>query len=65
MGWNDHLHDYPQTRTICKLCKKQYKQWIEYQVPGFRSRDYDICPYCGTENGSSMEIEFHNKKLEE
>ena len=48
---------------VCKHCKKPYCRHETEQVPGFRERDYDICPYCGEENGSSMEWEYSNRKM--
>lgn len=49
----------------CQNCGKPYRQDCEEQVPGFRDRDYDYCPYCGHKNGSSMEVEYSNSKLSE
>lgn len=49
----------------CYHCGKQYLQREEDQIPGFREKEYDICPYCHESNGSSMEVEYHNSKLEE
>jgi uncharacterized Zn-finger protein len=65
MGYNDHLNDIPDEQVTCPHCGKIYLQRTEEQVPGFRSVDEDICPYCGAENGRSMEVEFHNKKIGE
>lgn len=48
---------------MCPKCRRKYKQRTEEQVPGFRDRDYDNCPYCGAENGSSMQVEFYNSKI--
>ncbi len=48
---------------MCPKCRRKYKQRTEEQVPGFRDRDYDTCPYCGAENGSSMQVEFYNSKI--
>jgi hypothetical protein len=64
MGYNDHFNDVPDEQVRCPKCGKLYLQWTEDQVPGFRSVDKDICPYCGVENGRSMEVEFHNSKIE-
>lgn len=50
---------------LCSKCHRKYKQRTEEQVPGFRDRDYDICPYCGSENGTSMQVEFYNSKIGE
>lgn len=48
---------------VCKYCKKPYYQHTIEQIPGFRDKDYDICPYCGKVNGSSMELEYSNKEM--
>lgn len=48
----------------CPKCHKRYRQTIEEQVPGFRSLDYDICPYCNAENGKSSEYEYTNRKID-
>lgn len=48
---------------VCMCCKKPYYRHETEQVPGFRDRDYDICPYCGEVNGSSMEWEYSNRKM--
>ena len=32
----------------CTHCRKIYRQVINDQIPGFREREHDICPYCGT-----------------
>lgn len=45
---------------VCPKCHKPYHQECEEQVPGFRDKDYDICPYCGNENGFSMSVEYKN-----
>lgn len=50
---------------ICKKCRERYRQYLEEQTPGFRQKDYDICPYCGYENRSSMEYEFYNERIED
>lgn len=47
----------------CSYCGKNYRQETESQISGFRDRDYDVCPYCGEDNGSSMEVEYHNYKI--
>ena len=65
MGWNDHIGDAHNNIVSCKHCGKKYIQRTEDQQPGFRERDYDRCPYCGKDNGSSMEVEYLNRKLEE
>ena len=64
MGYCDHLNDSPDNFVICHKCGKKYRQWTEDQVSGCRDMDYDICPYCGNRNGTSMEVEYHNEKLD-
>ena len=63
---NGVLQEYEETSGVveCSYCHKKYAQTIVEQVPGFRDRDYDICPYCGESNGSSMEVEYTNRRLE-
>lgn len=62
---NGDLADYSVNYGIkeCPICHRKYKQRIEEQVPGFREKDYDYCPYCDAVNGSSMEVEYHNSKI--
>ena len=50
---------------LCPNCGKPYRQDEEEQVAGFRDKDYDICPYCQHENGSSMSVEYTNYPLSE
>ncbi len=59
------LQDFPEgTRVvICEACGKRYRQDYEEQVPGFRDKFDDICPYCQACNGYSMSEEFFNYKL--
>ena len=57
--------DVVKRKVKCYHCGKQYMQRTEDQVPGFRDREYDICPYCHEENGSSMEVEYFNYKIGE
>lgn len=65
MSLADRMTGGIHTITVtCKSCGKQYRQEQEDQVPGFRMRDYDVCPYCKAENGSSMSVEFNNSKME-
>lgn len=47
----------------CSWCSRVYRQRIEEQIPGFRDREYDICPYCGKENGSSMSYDYINLQI--
>lgn len=63
MGQNDRNEGISELLVCCNTCGKKYSQWLEYQIPGCRSKDHDICPYCSAINNSSMEVEFHNKKL--
>ena len=62
---NGELQEYESSRGIvkCSHCGKAYRQVTEDQVPGFRDKSYDICPYCNETNRSSMEVEFDNSKL--
>ena len=62
---NGDLQDYESYDSVvkCKYCGKAYHQEVEEQVPGFRDRSYDICPYCNEENGSSMEVDYSNSKM--
>lgn len=62
MGANDHFFDTPDEVVVCSNCHKQFSYWTEDQVPGFRDKDYLICPYCHAELSSSMDIEFHVRK---
>ena len=52
---------------VCKKCGRPYHQVCEEQVPGFRDKDYDTCPYrgCGWVNGSSMSVEYNNSVMPE
>lgn len=52
-----------KNRVVCKNCHKPYFQLLDQQIEGFRIKDYDICPYCGYENGSSMTYEYYNEPL--
>jgi len=55
--------EFWENRVSCIKCGKTYRQVCEEQAPGFRSRDLDVCPYCGTENGSSISINYYNYKI--
>lgn len=63
---NGFLQKYEITEGVvkCKYCGKEYKQVIEEQVPGFRDKSYDTCPYCAKDNRSSMQEEYYNSKLD-
>lgn len=65
MGYNDHIGDAPEETVKCPKCGKRFICWEEDQMPGFRDRDTLRCPYCREEIASSMEVEFHVRKLEE
>lgn len=66
MSMYNHIQDnWNKSKVVCKHCGKTYIQRVEDQIPGFRDREYDICPYCLSENGSSMELDFFNSKLED
>lgn len=54
MGYNDHLLDESEKIVTCCHCGKKYMQWTEEQVPGFRDKEYDYCPFCCEVNSSSM-----------
>ncbi len=58
------LDTSPRYNKTCSLCGKIYEQYTEDQTPGFRMKDYDICPYCQGSNGESMSVEFFNSKIE-
>ena len=62
---NGDLQEYESSNKVvkCKHCGKAYHQEVEEQVPGFRDRSYDICPYCKEENGSSMDVDYSNSKM--
>lgn len=50
---------------VCDSCHHIYKQRVEQQLEGMREREYDICPLCGEENDSSMQVDFYNSRLTE
>lgn len=62
---NNLLCEYEESTYIvaCSNCHKLYNQSISEQIPGFRERESDICPYCGCENGSSMSYDYSNSVL--
>lgn len=64
---NGVLQEYPEEVSVvkCSYCKKDFQQETVDQVPGFRDRSFNICPYCGSVLGSSMEIEYSNSKIPE
>lgn len=63
MGYNDRLSYVRWDRACCPKCKEAYECREEEQEPGCRSKDYEICPYCGEVIQSSMEYEFTTRKL--
>ncbi len=56
-------YDCSTSKVTCNYCGKEYRQTVEEQIPGFRDKSYDICPYCKQENGSSMEVDYYNQKI--
>ena len=48
---------------VCNFCHRIYRQSLITQTPGMREREYDICPICGQENDSSMQVDYYNSKL--
>lgn len=64
-GYGNHRVADPYTTTrTCKSCNKEYIQFVEDQMAGFREMSYDECPYCGNINGQSMHEEYTNRKME-
>ncbi len=63
---NGVLKEFEETQftNVCQKCLHLYRQIISEQVEGFREWEYDICPICGNVNDRSMQIDFHNSKLE-
>ena len=62
MGWNDHLNDPVAIERKCPKCGKTYLCEEYDQVPGFRSSEEEVCPYCGTVIRTSLEYEFKTYK---
>ena len=50
---------------VCAHCGQPYIRLCEEQVPGFRDKSEDICPYCHKSNGCSMETEYDSRKMTE
>lgn len=48
---------------VCSNCHKLYYRTMSEQIPGFREREYDSCPYCEHKNGSSMSYDYSISKL--
>ncbi len=61
-GELQEFEEYEHTAS-CLNCNKKYRQVCEEQVPGFRTKSYDVCPYCGNENGQSLSVDFYNFKI--
>lgn len=59
------LCEFVETENIavCTNCRKLYSRYISEQIPGFREREDDACPYCGHIMQSSMHYEFSNTML--
>lgn len=66
MGTGDNMLDvmygYLECSVICPKCGKKYKCVIVEQEAGFRDKCEDVCPYCESVNGTSMEVEYINTK---
>lgn len=62
---NGVLSEYQDFTHIvkCGFCHRAYKQTVVEQVPGFREREEDVCPYCNKVNQSSHDEEYFNSKL--
>ena len=66
MDWADYLRGSEYNAIIkCSHCEKEFKAQISRQVPGFRSPEDLVCPYCGEVLRTSMELEFYSSKLED
>lgn len=62
----NELKEYVEAEdvTVCNNCHRLYRQVLVKQTTGMRERDYDYCPYCGSENESSMSYEYCNSKID-
>ncbi len=49
----------------CPHCEKEFEVTEIPQVAGFRDTEFEICPYCGSVNRKSMEVEFFTRKIDE
>jgi uncharacterized CHY-type Zn-finger protein len=59
----DYGHEHQNEKVVkCGHCKMLYRQETESQLPGHRSKEEDVCPYCKRSNGASMETEYKNRK---
>lgn len=48
----------------CDYCGRQYAQERIRQIEGLRFKEDDDCPHCGRSNGTSLEWEYKNRKLD-
>ena len=64
-NWMPQELETYEDAVVCQHCGKRYKRIREEQVIGFRERSEDYCPYCGESNGSSMDWDFYNSKIDE
>ncbi len=49
--------------SVCSSCHHIYRSIVNEQIPGFREREYDTCPYCGYENDNNTSYDYSNSKL--
>lgn len=49
---------------VCQCCHKLYRSSEVEQIPGFREKEDDMCPYCGHINRQSMSYDFYNSELQ-
>ena len=63
----NHIYDSPIEQEIkkCSHCGELYYCSETEQIPCYRDMEYDVCPYCNTENNRSMTFEYHCRKLSE
>lgn len=54
-----------QTYIVCPHCGKKFKCTLLEQIPGYRFKEQEICPYCDAVLRESLEFEFISEKLEE
>ena len=65
MGFNDHMADKEFNLVcLCPKCNKKFKVIQTEQIPGFRSPEDLVCPYCGHVLRTSMEWEFTSYEIE-
>lgn len=58
----DEFREKPGLK-VCNRCHRIYRSITEEQVPGFREKEDDVCPYCGRVNWQSMSYDFFNSQL--